>query len=888
MLQTVNKTRPDRSSKDTGRQGLNPKLYPFASHYMSINGFRYHYVDEGTGHPIVMVHGNPTWSFYYRNLIKSLRCGYRVIAPDHIGMGLSDKPDDHHYEYTSEQRVKDLEAFIGDLGLKRFTLVGHDWGGIIGTCYAVLHPERIAGMVMLNTAGFIWPVDKKLPLALFAARIPFASALFIRGLNVFARGAVKIGMKRRFMPAPVARGYLHPYRSWESRRAVHRFIQDIPVKPGDKGYALGLYMESRLKMLKDVPLLLCWGMKDFIFCSKMLNEWIRHFPHAYVHRLNDAGHYVLEDAAEEVIPVITSFVNNHITHGHHAPQKATLNASTDNFRSSRENDFISLNERLSNIAEEKPNHHVVITMKKSRNGTGRYGTMTYGEVDREGNRIAHGLEKIGIRKNMHTILMVTPGTEFFCLLAGIFKLGAVPVFVDPGMGIRNLKTCIEEAEPEAFIGIPKAHSARLLLQWAKSTIHIKVTVGRKLFKGCYSLAQVKRLGADTPYLTEVPDPDAIQMIAFTSGNTGVPKGVIFTQRIFDAILTSLGKLIDPVDGDVDLSTFPPFALMGPAMGVPTTIPDMDATRPGKADPRKLVAAINDQKCSTMFASPALIEKIGRYCRDHHIKLPTLRRVFSAGAPARLDSLERFVNALNPGVEVVTPYGSTEALPVSVIGSTELLTETREKSSQGAGICVGRPIDGVNVAVIPITEDSIPIWSEGLRRPAGQIGEITAKGPVVTTAYYKRDRQNRLAKIKDPKNGGIWHRMGDVGYFDEQGRLWICGRKGHRVETGKETFYSLPCEAIFNNHPDVLRSALVGVRKNGAIRPVIIIELVRPSKYKGNELKPLTAALLDMARRHDHTRSIKTILYHTGFPVDVRHNAKIVREKLAVWAQKELS
>jgi acyl-CoA synthetase (AMP-forming)/AMP-acid ligase II len=413
-------------------------------------------------------------------------------------------------------------------------------------------------------------------------------------------------------------------------------------------------------------------------------------------------------------------------------------------------------------------------------------------------------------------------------------------------------------------------------------------VGKNYFYGGHTLEEVKRLGADTAYLDEAPSPDAVQMIAFTSGNTGIPKGVIFTQRIFSAILASLERLITPRDGDVDLSTFPPFALMGPAMGVPAVIPDMDASRPGKADPRKLVIAILEKQCSTMFASPALIETIGRYCHKHQLKLPTLRCVFSAGAPARLDSLERFVKALNPGVEVLTPYGATEALPVSVIGSTELLKETREHSRKGGGICVGRPIDGVDVAIIPITEDPIADWSETLRLPTGRIGEIAAKGPVVTTAYFKRDQQNRLAKIKDADTGGIWHRMGDVGYFDDRGRLWMCGRKGHRVETANETFFSLPCEAIFNNYTDVFRSALVGVNKNGSIEPVIVIELEPMHTYKGGTLKSLTAALLNIAGRYDHTRSIRTILYHPGFPVDVRHNAKIDREKLAKWAQKELA
>ncbi len=828
----------------------------------------------------MMVHGNPTWSFYYRDLIKALRNRYRTIAPDHIGMGLSDKPDDAHYEYTSAQRVNDLEIFIDALGLDRFTLVAHDWGGIISTAYAAKHPERIAGMVMMNTAGFMWPMNKKIPLALSMARFPVASSLFIRGLNVFARGAVQIGMKKRRMPKEVAKGYLYPYGSWENRRAVHRFIQDIPVKPEDKGYDIGLFMESRLKLLKGTPLLLCWGMKDFIFCHKMLDEWIRHFPNAEVLRINDGGHYILEDAAQEVIPAIETFVDNKVAHGPRPNPKINREAL------SAADDFTALNDRLLNIAKEKPDHPVMVHMKGMRNGNGIYEQLTYSQVDRESNRIAHGLEKIGLKKGMHTVLMVTPGKAFFCLLSGIFKIGAIPIFVDPGMGVRNLRTCIEEAEPEAFIGIPKAHVARVLLKWAADRIRINVTVGKKYFWGGYTLDEIKRVGSDEAYLTEASDPDAMQMIAFTSGNTGVPKGVIFTQRIFTSILDVLSTLMAAEGDDVDLSTFPPFALMGPAMGTPSVIPAMDATQPGKADPKKLVTAINDQKCTSMFASPALIEKIGRYCEANNVKLPTLRRVFSAGAPARLSSIERFVKALSSGVEVTTPYGATEVLPVSVIGSDELLNETQEKSNNGGGVCVGRPVKGVEVAIIPITEDPIDEWSEDLRMTPNQMGEIAVKGPMVTKAYYKRDRQTKLAKIVDANTSEIWHRMGDVGYFDDQGRLWMCGRKGHRVATPAQTFYSLPCEAIFNNHPDVFRSALVGVSKNGSLEPVIIIELEKHVAVSERDKRELTETLLKMAQRYDHTSPIRTILFHPSFPVDVRHNAKIVREKLAVWAQKE--
>ncbi len=869
--------------EQTYTEGFPSGLYPFRSNFFNCGGLMYHYLDEGEGFPVVMVHGNPTWSFYYRDLVLALRKKYRVIVPDHIGMGLSEKPGDDRYPYTATRRMEDLGALVDHLGLKRFVLVGHDWGGIIGTAYASLNPDRIAGMVMMNTAGFIWPVTKRLPFALFSARIPLGSDLFIRGLNVFARGAIVIGMKRNRMPKDVARGLLFPYGSWKDRIAVHRFIQDIPVKPGDPGYDMGLLMESKLKLLRDKPLLLCWGMKDFIFCKKMLGEWVRHFPGASVHRFEDAGHYVLEDAREEIIPIIENFIDTRIPFceppAMHAAERKNETAG-----------YMDLAERLMQIVARKPDSLVVAHMRGiGSDGKGRYETMTYAGIDRESNRIAHGLEKAGITRGMLTVLMVTPGLDFFAILSAILKIGAIPVLVDPGMGVRNLKKCIEEAEPEAFIGIPKAHFARVLLGWARRTVRIKVTAGRRFLWGGFTLRRIRELGSPENYImTEKPRPGDMVMLAFTSGNTGIPKGVVYTSGIFSSQLDILKEILDLKDDDIDLSTFPPFALFGPACGVPAILPDMDATRPADADPKKLITAINDFQCTNMFCSPALVEKIGRYCEEKRIKLPTLRRVFSAGAPARMSSISRLSKVLAPGVQIFTPYGATEALPVTVIGSSVLLGETKSRTERGGGVCVGHPVRDMSVAIIPISEEPVTTWSDSLRQPVGTIGEIAVKGPVVTREYYRRPVQTALAKIRDPEDGGIWHRMGDVGYLDEQGRLWMCGRKSHRVETTGRTFFTLPCEAIFNNHPAVNRSALVGVRIKGATVPVICIELEKNAPGGRHQRKLITAELLEMARQFDHTKPIAHVLYHHRFPVDIRHNAKILREKLAVWAARRLS
>lgn len=291
--------------------------YPFTSTYASINGHRMHYLDEGdkNAQPVVMVHGNPTWSFFFRRPVLTLRSVCRCIVPDHIGMGLSDKPADGSYEYTLESRINDLETLLSDLGIvKNITLLLHDWGGMIGMGYACRHPERINSLIFMNTAAFHLPRDLALPWQLKLARSPLGP-LLVLGFNAFSRGAVKHCVARRPMTVDVANAYLAPYDSWPHRLAVLRFIQDIPLRPGDRSYAEVSRIENNLGRFGSMPVLICWGMQDFIFSEGFLDEWCRRFPLAEIHRYTDAGHYLLEDAAEEVVTTIRGFITNHAATG---------------------------------------------------------------------------------------------------------------------------------------------------------------------------------------------------------------------------------------------------------------------------------------------------------------------------------------------------------------------------------------------------------------------------------------------------------------------------------------------------------------------------------------------------------------------------------------------
>ncbi len=292
-------------------EGVPPELYPFNGKYLAVrNGLRLHYLDEGEGRPVLMLHGNPSWSFYYRDLAAALRGGNRVIVPDHIGCGLSDKPGDDRYDYTLRSRVEDVETLLDSLQLKeKITLVVHDWGGMIGLAVATRRPERIEKIVVLNTGAFFLPGAKTFPAALSLVRTPLG-ALLVRGFNAFARGAAWTGCKRRRMPAHLRRAYAAPYGNWADRIATLRFVQDIPLMPGDKAYALVDETQGKLPLLAEVPMLICWGLKDFVFDRHFLEEWRRRFPAAQVREFPDCGHYILEDAREEVVPLIKDFIRN--------------------------------------------------------------------------------------------------------------------------------------------------------------------------------------------------------------------------------------------------------------------------------------------------------------------------------------------------------------------------------------------------------------------------------------------------------------------------------------------------------------------------------------------------------------------------------------------------
>jgi acyl-CoA synthetase (AMP-forming)/AMP-acid ligase II len=504
---------------------------------------------------------------------------------------------------------------------------------------------------------------------------------------------------------------------------------------------------------------------------------------------------------------------------------------------------------------------------------------TFAELRDSSDGFASALHAERVRKGDRVMLMVRPSMEFICLTFALFQLGAVAILIDPGMGYKNLLRCIGSVRPDILIGIPKAILFSRIFRGPFATVRKRLVVGRAWWLRGRSLVPLRgQKNAPPRYQANESDSAAI---IFTTGSTGPPKGVAYTHGIFHAQLGLIREYYGIGPGDVDQPGFPLFGLFAAGLGAKAVIPDMDPTRPAQVDPERFVRTLLEHQVTYSFGSPAIWNVVSRYCLEHNRVLP-VTKVLMAGAPVSGHLVERVQRILPEEAQIFTPYGATESLPVASIEGREIVRETWPLTRTGHGACVGRALPGVEIRIIEPVEGPIGSWSEVRQLGVGEIGEIVVRGPVVTRAYADNEQETRLAKIGD--GSGFWHRMGDMGCLDDQGRLWFCGRKAHRVLTARGMLYTISCEAIFNEHPQVRRAALVGLGDCPHKQtPVIVVE---PAGSVGDPER-LFAELRDLARANPLTEQIEHFLIHRSFPVDIRHNAKIFREKLAAWAAKRV-
>ena len=532
-------------------------------------------------------------------------------------------------------------------------------------------------------------------------------------------------------------------------------------------------------------------------------------------------------------------------------------------------DSANIARHLPLMAARQPDHPAVKVPRGRSGGRIDYLTLSFRELDEEVNAWVARLEAKGVRRGDRVLVMVRQGLPLIAAAFALFKLGAVPVIIDPGMGRASFLRCVERSRPRVLLGIPLAQVLSHVFRRAFSSVEVRVWA---------SGSPTARCGGAGPGKLAEAAPDELAAILFTSGSTGAPKGVCYEHGMFDAQVRLVRDTYGIRPGEVDLPMLPIFALFNPALGMTTVVPEIDPSRPAAVDPAKIVQAIRQENVTNTFGSPTLWRKIAAHCRAAGTNLPTLRRVLMAGAPVP-PALFAEVQAMLPNGAAHSPYGATESLPLCSIAAAEI---DAAATLAGRGTCVGRPVREIGVKIIALGDETIPTLADARELPPGEIGEIIVRGPVVTKLYDALPEATAAAKIRD--GATVWHRMGDAGYLDAAGRVWFVGRKAERVETREGTLFPDQVEPIFNAHPDVARTALVGVGPANARVPALVVEprsravVATPSLRRRlvRELRALGAA-------HAHTDRIRLVYLHPAFPVDVRHNAKIHRLALARWA-----
>jgi len=568
-------------------------------------------------------------------------------------------------------------------------------------------------------------------------------------------------------------------------------------------------------------------------------------------------------------------------------------------------------------------------------GAIRYAELSFAELAAEADAWAWRLTRKGVQRGDRVLVLVRPGLPLIASVFALFKLGATPVVIDPGMGRKNFLECVLRTQPRVLLGIASAQLASWIFRDAFRS------VGHRLWVSGGLAHRIAR-GPVPAFPAAATAADDLAAILFTSGSTGAPKGVCYEHGMFEAQVRLVRETYGIVPGEVDLAVLPVFALFDPALGMTTIVPQIDPSKPAAFDPAKLVQAIRQNGVTNSFGSPVIWTKVARHCSERGIVLPGVKRILMAGAPVP-PPLFTLMRQVFPGAQLHSPYGATEALPVSSVSAEEVIGHkpeagcararcsasapearkpkpetllsavdqpagTAAATLRGRGTCVGRPVAEMTARVIAIGDGPIATLAEARELPRGEIGEIVVRGPVVTKVYDLLPEATARAKIYEtdmatvapaeageatapqsgfhlppsaPEDAVVWHRMGDAGYLDAEGRLWFCGRLAERVETPHGALFPDCVEPIFNVHPSVRRTALIGFGPRGKQVAALAVECWPGKHPRGaSEKQALGRELRELGAAHPHTDLVRLFYFVDRFPVDVRHNAKIHRLHLA--------
>lgn len=540
--------------------------------------------------------------------------------------------------------------------------------------------------------------------------------------------------------------------------------------------------------------------------------------------------------------------------------------------------FTNIAKYIHQAAEKFPAIDAIRFQLKNKAG---WHKKTFSELDHETNQIAHYFRTKGIKPEMRVLLAVKPGVSLIEIVFALFKLGAVPVIIDPGMGLKNFLSCVRQSSIEAVIGIPKAILLSRVFYFSFKEVTIRIPVKEKSF-----LQTIQKEGHSIQFTTHHSKEKDLAAILFTSGSTGAPKGVCYEHGMFDAQIKLIQGHYQIVPGEIDLPLLPVFSLFNPALGMTTVVPPINPSKPITVNPHSIVQAIVNNNITSSFGSPALWEKITRYCEEQNTTLPSIQRILMAGASVSPKLMER-VQAIIPNGIVHAPYGATEALPVASIDSITRKQAAPNEGKDGLGTLLGKAINGISVKIIKSSHQALETISDARELPHGEIGEIIACGPTITHAYYNNSSGTQAAKING-ENGTLWHRLGDIGYIDNAGYLWFLGRKAELVIHNESTYYPEVIEGIFREHPFIKKCALIGLGHLNKQKPALVVELHPEYLPKSvNEHLARVNEIRTFAGEYPFTQVIQHIFLHPNIPVDRRHNAKIHRLALSKYFNKKL-